>query len=180
MGKLTSEEWVQLINTLQVTTPTEGYNPEDLRRWWGKIGEALWAQAAENVPSKAILLMLYRVVEDLSYGVIPQPIRDVKIKGRSGPTYSERQHIRHAVTYHHAVTNKLVDGLVDPHPTKTIRDAFGLSTTRTVQKWIKLYDPFQDLRHLERKMRGAGMDYQVANARTHRAIRQKAKRGERK
>lgn len=180
MSKLTAEEWTKLLNLLQVTRPVEGCRPDELRRWWGKVGEALWAQAAEDVPSRAVLLMLYKVVDDLSCGVIPQPIRDVKIKGRSGPSYSERQHIRHAVTYHHAVTNKLVDGLHDPHPTTTIRDAFGLSTTRTVQKWIKLYDPFPDLLHLERKMRGAGKDYQVANARTHQAIRQRAERGERK
>ena len=180
MGKLTSEEWGKLINVLQVTTPVEGCSPEELRRWWSKIGEALLAQAAENVPSKAILLMLYRVVEDLSYGVIPQPIRDVKIKGRSGPTYSERRHIRHAVTYHYAVTNKLVDGLDDPHPSKTIMSAYGLRTTRTVQKWVNLYDPFPDLRNVERNMRRAGEEYQIANDRTHQAIRQRAKRGERK
>jgi hypothetical protein len=177
--QLTDQEWRNLVETEFRLRPAEGAEAQEWRVWWEAVADVLMAQAREDVRSSDLLVVLSGFAKYLASGKIPEPIKRVG-KGRPGIGPTEERQIRIAVTYHNAVTKKLIAGLVDPHPSKTIKEAYGLRDERVVQVWVEQYKPLPLKKDLRERMEMAGATYKIANSRTQDAIRERAKRGERK
>jgi hypothetical protein len=145
-----------------------------LRRWWSTVARVLKAmiQRDGNFAGKLpieLFHVLGGLAEYLVRGQVPEPIASVATRGRSSPGPTEESHIRIAVTYRHAVKQKLI---CDPNPTKSIMTAYGVRSRRVVQKCCERYQPL-DLTlwahipdALAKKMWSAGEAYRSTNQRT--------------
>ena len=115
--------------------------PELLRRWWEDVSAICrtWSRDPSqfSLPPKVIFI-LGKMADELSRGIVPEPINGVLRRGEKAVRYTERRHIGWAVRYVLAARSGL---LVDRSPNKSVQEAFGVAK-RTVQDWVRTYGEF--------------------------------------
>ena len=120
------------------------------REWWGQIAKVLKAYPPalkdispfEPHPTE-ITYFLAGLAGYLAVGDIPQPIADVRGRGRTAMGPTEETHVAYATAYMVAAKDK---HLTDRNYFKTICDAYGVRR-QTAQKWLK-FTPRDDLLNL--------------------------------
>ena len=166
-SKLSNHEWIEILNRERDLRPTPTSQPSAVREWWTAVADVLNAQALDQPRSAELITILRNFAKYIAIGQIPGPIKGAVARGRSGKGPTEERHKRVAVSYHAAAKSGLLD---DKRPTKTIKDAFGLKSTKPVQNWIRQFEPLPIKKRLKEKMLDAGHAYRLANRRTEEAI----------
>ena len=153
------------------TDETKGSKPARrtaARNWFAQLSRIMSFCVTESrqgefvhKPPIEVWHILSALTDDLSRGLLREPITDVKGRGHPKMSKPEVNAVGCATLYLWAVKTGRIE---DPHPIKTIQTVYGIRR-QTAQKWKELAVPeeLESLRHdpeqLEREMREQGQRY---------------------
>ncbi len=141
------------------------------REWFAQVHKVLdqWIRTPTETrlpyrPPDEVLIILCNIADDLSRGLLREPLTDIIEHGRNPMDQVEENDIGYATAYLQAVEDGKIN---DRSPVKTITDAYGVKR-QTAQRWKKKKVPdaivelVRDLDVLMDKVRSRGKFYRMA------------------